>query len=197
LEEGTIPLNFDSVPDVPFADLRFPTPSGKLELFSEAMRAQGVDPLPEFVPAPEFAGSERGTQLVLLSGAAHHYVSSSLANVPTLMRKEGVPHVEIHPADAAERGIVDGDDVVVENRRGWVRLVAVVTTDVPRGVAVSPKGPWAKLSPGGRNVNRLTSDALADLGGQSTFHSNLVEIRPAVPREAEVASLAGEVVPVG
>jgi hypothetical protein len=44
-------------------------------------------------------------------------------------------------------------------------------------VAVAPKGRWAQLAPGGRNVNWTTSDALADLAGQSTFHSNLVEIR--------------------
>ena len=46
-------------------------------------------------------------------------------------------------------------------------------------VAVAPKGQWARLSPDGRNVNWATSDALADMAGQSTFHSNLVEIRRA------------------
>jgi anaerobic selenocysteine-containing dehydrogenase len=53
-----------------------------------------------------------------------------------------------------------------------------VTDEVPRGVAVAPKGQWARLAPGGRTVNWTTSDALADLAGQSTFHSNLVTIRP-------------------
>jgi hypothetical protein len=51
--------------------------------------------------------------------------------------------------------------------------------DVSAGVAVSPKGRWQSASPDGHNVNWTTSDALADIGGQSTFHSNLVEIRPA------------------
>jgi hypothetical protein len=46
-------------------------------------------------------------------------------------------------------------------------------------VAVAPKGQWARLSPDSRNINWTTSDALADLAGQSTFHSNLVEIRHA------------------
>jgi hypothetical protein len=44
---------------------------------------------------------------------------------------------------------------------------------------VSPKGQWAQNSPDGRNLNWTTSDALADLAGQSTYHSNLVDIRPA------------------
>jgi anaerobic selenocysteine-containing dehydrogenase len=100
-----------------------------------------------------------------------------MANVPSLMAKEGTPFVEVNPADAHERGIADGETVIVESERGWCELRAVVTEDVPAGVAVAPKGSWARLGPDGRNVNWTTSDALADLAGQSTFHSNLVIIR--------------------
>ncbi|HEX5688938.1 MAG TPA: molybdopterin oxidoreductase family protein [Roseiflexaceae bacterium] len=193
--EGHVPLSFAPGREVPFADGRFFTPSGKVELRCEAMREHGLDPLPEYAPPAEFSvlssqfsvspdNSKLKTQnskLILLSGAAHHYVSSSMANQPSLMTKEGAPFVEINPADAATRGIADGDTVVVENARGWCELRAVVTTDVPAGVAVAPKGSWARLSPGGRNINWTTSDALADLAGQSTFHSNLVEVRRAEP----------------
>jgi len=119
------------------------------------------------------------SSIVLISGASHHFVSSSLANQPSLMAKEGTPFVEICPSDAAARAIIDGDMVIIENARGSCRLRAVVTSNVPPGVAVAPKGQWARLSPDGRNINWTTSDALADLAGQSTFHSNLVEIRRA------------------
>ena len=71
--------------------------------------------------------------------------------------------IEINPTDADPRGIADGDEVIVANDRGWCRLRAVVTDDVLAGVAISPKGRWASRSPGGRNVNWLTSDAVADL----------------------------------
>jgi anaerobic selenocysteine-containing dehydrogenase len=64
-------------------------------------------------------------------------------------------------------------------------LRAVVTDDVPPGVVVSPKGRWASLSADGRNVNWLTPDAIADLAGQSTFHSNLVHVRPATAIQSE------------
>jgi anaerobic selenocysteine-containing dehydrogenase len=195
--EGTLPLRFPPGAEVPFADGRFPTPCGKVELYCEALREHGLDPLPDYTPADEFKGlrtevrglsqdspddphsvlSPQSSALVLISGASHHYVSSSMANVPSLMAREGTPFVEINPADAAERSIVDGDAVMVENERGWCELRAVVTDDVPPGVVVAPKGPWARLAPGGRNVNWTTSDALADLAGQSTFHSNLVTIR--------------------
>jgi anaerobic selenocysteine-containing dehydrogenase len=84
--------------------------------------------------------------------------------------------VEIHPADAAARGIRHAETVIVENGRGWCRLRAVVTDAVRPGVVVSPKGRWCKRS-GGRNVNWTTSDALADMAGQSSFQSNRVWVR--------------------
>ena len=92
--------------------------------------------------------------------------------------------MEIHPLDAAERGIRDGDDVIVGNDRGSCRLRAVITDAVRRGVVVSPKGRWASLSPGGRTVNWTVPDRLGDLAGQSTFHSNRVRVLPAAePRD--------------
>ena len=193
--EGTVPLSFAEHERVPFADGHFPTPSGKVELRCDAMRAHGIDPLPDFQLPDEFNQDHRRTtddessaeslsvhspsSLVLISGASHHYVSSSFANQPGLMAKEGTPFVEINPADAAARGIADGDTVRVASARGWCDLRAVVTDDVPPGVAVAPKGPWASRSPDGRNINWTTPDALGDMAGQSTFHSNLVEIRRA------------------
>ncbi len=176
--EGTVPLHFEDGDDaVPFADGRFPTPSGKVELYSAQMAEQGLDPLPDYAPPAELAAhAEDDGRLVLISGAAHHFVSSSLANLPSLEAKEGTPYVEIAPQDAAARGIQTGDEVIVANGRGECRLRAVVANGLRPGVAVAPKGHWAQRSPDGRNVNWTTSDALADLAGQSTFHSNLVTV---------------------
>ncbi|HEX6779680.1 MAG TPA: molybdopterin-dependent oxidoreductase, partial [Ktedonobacterales bacterium] len=181
---GTVPLNFAPEQVVPFADLHFPTPSGKVELKCVALAGRGLDPLPAYTPPAEFVRNRQSDvqehPLVLISGASHHFTSSSLANLPSLTSKEGTPYVEISPADAARRGISSGDEVIIENERGWLQLRALVTDNVPPGVAVAPKGRWGQLSPGGRNINWTTSDALADLAGQSTFHSNLVEIRKSV-----------------
>jgi len=191
--EGTVALHFPPGDDLPFADGRFPTPSGKVELFCAAMIAAGLDPLPSYALPHEFSAlssefsvlkqsselKAQNSKLILISGASHHFVSSSLSNQPSLIAKEGQPFVEINPADARARAICDGADVIIESARGWCRLRAVITNDVPPGVAVAPKGQWARLSPDHRNINWTTSDELADLAGQSTFHSNLVEIRPA------------------
>jgi anaerobic selenocysteine-containing dehydrogenase len=174
--EGTVALR---VEEVPFADGRFPTPSGKVELFCQALAAEGVDPLPgRFSDEEDDGGAlvDPARALRLVSGASHHFVSSSLASHATLLKNAGEPSVEVHPDDAAARGIADGDEVVVENGRGWFRVRARVTDAVRPGVVVSPKGRWGKHA-GGRNVNHTTSDALADLAGQSTFHSTRVWLR--------------------
>ncbi|HZY87337.1 MAG TPA: molybdopterin dinucleotide binding domain-containing protein, partial [Gemmataceae bacterium] len=181
--EGSVSLDLPSA--TPFADGRFPTPSGKVELYSKALASTGIDPLPGGPARGDDDGGAAGTAeeaLSLITAASHHFVSSSLASQAGLLEGEGPPFVEVHPADAAARGVRDGDEVIVANGRGWCRLRAVVTDAVRPGVLVSPKGRWSKLS-GGRGVNWTTSDALADLAGQSTFHSNRVWLRRAGPEE--------------
>jgi anaerobic selenocysteine-containing dehydrogenase len=183
-EAGSLPLN---LPEgfVPFADGRFPTPSGKVELRCDVLAGEGLDPLPSYVPPAEFAGAA-SDMLALLSGAPHHFVSSSLANQESLRQKEGPPCIELNPADAAARGIRHGAQVRVTNARGECLLRAIITSDVPPGVAVAPKGHWGQFSPDGRNINWTTSDALGDLAGQSTFHSNLVRVAPADTPERQI-----------
>jgi anaerobic selenocysteine-containing dehydrogenase len=176
--EGALPLD---VGEVPFAGGRFTTPSGKVELLCQSIAAAGVDPLPGRFNDAEDDGAfaDPALALRLVTGASHHFVSSSLGSQPGLLKGAGEPFVGIHPDDAAARGIADGDAVVVENGRGWFPVRACVTGAVRRGVVVSPKGRWGKQS-GGRNANQTTSDALGDLAGQSTFHSTRVWVRKVI-----------------
>lgn len=183
--ESSIPLKLPQA--VPFADLSFPTASGKVELYSEAMLHLGYDPLPVYTAKVDDVDSgvdlADADALNLVSGAAHHFVSSSLANHPEFVRREGEPFLEIHPSDAAKRAIQSGDIVKVVNGRGWCRLKAVISEAIRPGVVATPKGFWPKNHPwkngdGGRNINWLTSDALADVAGQSTYHSTRVWLTP-------------------
>jgi anaerobic selenocysteine-containing dehydrogenase len=164
----------------PFAEGNFPTPSGKCELFSEGLAAMGLPAVPDYIPpreshrsAPELA---RKFPLGLISPAAHAFLNSSFANLPKQLRQELRPFVEIHPADAAERGIADGDSVRLFNERGSCELYAVVTTRARPSVVVSPSVWWNKLSPGKTNINQLTSQTLTDMGGGATFYDALVEV---------------------
>jgi anaerobic selenocysteine-containing dehydrogenase len=174
---GSMPIDCQGTP---FEGCQFPTPSGKVELYCEALAEKGLDPLPgrfrddeDDGDAPDLPLEE---SLQLLTPASHHFVSSSFANQQGLLKNAGEAIVEIHPDDAARRGIQNGDSVLVFNGRGSCRLRAVVTDAVTPGVLCSPKGRWAKLD-GGTNVNWTTPDALGDFGGQSTFHANRVWIR--------------------
>ena len=182
-EEGSIPLAITSSEEVPFAGGVFPTPSGKVEFYSETAAIQGYDPVPGWEPEVETL-LERGTsqppsdRLPLLCPAAHHFVSSTFGNQERMISKEGAPTLRIHPRDAAVRNIRSGQLVRVGNERGWCRLVADVTELVRPGVLATTTVWWPKFSPDQRNVNWTTSDRLADMGGGSTFYTNLVSVEP-------------------
>ncbi len=183
--EGHVAL---SIPDQPpFAGGRFPTASGKFEFHSERLARMGHDPLPgRFRDLVDDAAGDDA--LTLVTGASHHFISSSLASQANLLKNAGTPFVEIHPDDARKRDIADGDEVVLGNARGECRLRAVVTDAVRPGVVGSPKGRWANLS-GGRNVNWLTTDTLADMAGQASYHSSRVWVRRGDGRATGEASL--------
>ncbi|MBO0798856.1 MAG: molybdopterin oxidoreductase family protein, partial [Blastocatellia bacterium] len=167
----------------PFAEGNFPTLSGKCEFFSEALAKQGIDPLPTFIPpresvqtAPELAGKY---PLAIISPPAHNFLNSSFANLPSFLKAEKEPYLDIHPADAAARAINDGERVRVYNERGEFRLKARVTEKARPGVVVALSIWWKKLTTDGCNANDVTSQALTDLGAAPTFYDVLVEVEKA------------------
>jgi len=181
LDEGWARL---SLPDpwLPFAEGNFLTPSGKCEFFSTTLQVQGIDPLPTFTPADESAAGdpERATcyPLSLITAkSALHFLNSSYANLPHHLKAERTPLLDIHPHDAAVRGLTHGDSVRVFNDRGVVELTARVGDGVRPGVVAMPSGWWASLSPGGTSANSLTADGLSDLGAGGNFHDTLVEVQ--------------------
>ena len=181
--KGHIPLSFwrepETMPFLPNSSELLPTPSGKVEFYSEALAAAGLDPLPAFVPAAESRWSEaaRRYPLEFLPRKADNYMNSTFANLEGHRRMEAAAcqRLEMHPADAAARQLAEGDRVKVFNDRGAVELTAKMNPSLPRGV-VTARMDWAKLSPDGNNVNALTSERLTDLGAGATFYSTLVEV---------------------
>ena len=102
-----------NLPDAPFAEGGFRTPSGKCEFYSERLAQQGLDPLPDYLPpyesadgAPELAARY---PLAMISPPARNFLNSTFVNIESLRSTEGEPHLDIHPADAHARDIVDGD----------------------------------------------------------------------------------------
>jgi anaerobic selenocysteine-containing dehydrogenase len=114
--------------------------------------------------------------LAMISPPARHFLNSTFVNVRSLRSIEGQPLLEIHPDDAAARGIADGDIVRVYNDRGSYRCAAAVGTRARPGVVNGLGIWWRKLGLDGRNVNELTSTRLTDLGQAPTFYDCLVEV---------------------
>jgi anaerobic selenocysteine-containing dehydrogenase len=173
------PSEKDGEPFRPFTTGPFNTPSGKIEFFSEAIAALGVDPLPGFVPPVESRHTKNSAYpLEFLPRKADHYMNSTFANLHghQLMEAAHTNRLEIHSMDAAARGICEGDTIEIFNDRGVLRMTAHVNGSVSPGVVASRLN-WNKLSPGGNNVNLLTSQTLTDFGGGPTFYSTLVEVR--------------------
>jgi anaerobic selenocysteine-containing dehydrogenase len=179
--EGSVPLN---LPErfAPFADGRFPTRSGRCELYSERMLEDGFDPLPNYTPPREDPQTrpDLGSRysLQLLSPPRPQFLNSTFADSVHHRQAAGEPTIELSAEDARARGLVDGQWAEVFNDRGRFRALVALTGAVRAGTAVSTGLYWNKFSRGGTNVNNTTSSALSDMGGGATFFDNLVEVRP-------------------
>jgi molybdopterin guanine dinucleotide-containing S/N-oxide reductase-like protein len=178
-QEGHIRLNLGKGPFLPFARGGFATKSGKAELYSENLAAQGLDPVVSFVPPEESRLTERAKKfpLELLSRKADNFLNSSFTNIPSIQKMEHPELLEISATDAKPRHIQEGDWVRVFNHRGEVRLRAHVNGAVQPGV-VAARLNAARFAPDGNSINVLTSETLTDIGGGATFYSCLVEVEP-------------------
>lgn len=171
-------LILPSSQETPWQDGVFGTPSGKVELYSQALADEGAHPLPTFTAPVDVYKPlyDPADGLNLISGASHYAVSTSFGNSQAMLDYFKEQIVEINPKDAAVRGIADHDWVEIVNERGCLQVRAKVTDAVRPGVVVSPKGPWAKHH-GGKNINWITPDTLGDMAGQSTYHTNMVWLK--------------------
>ncbi|MBI2878038.1 MAG: molybdopterin-dependent oxidoreductase [Candidatus Tectomicrobia bacterium] len=175
----------------------FPTPSGKIEIYSERLAALGqpdAPPIPQYVEAWEGRSDPLAQRypLQLLAPVSKKRVHSSFDNTPWLRELE--PHqVWINPLDAQERGIQPGDWVKVFNDRGVIRIQAKVTERIMPGVVCVEGGTWYDPDPDGVDragcANVLTKDEVTpmpllpegplpvpSIGSGSTYHNSLVEV---------------------
>jgi anaerobic selenocysteine-containing dehydrogenase len=142
----------------------FETPSGKFEITSSLLASHGYEGLPVYseplegpITTPELAQSY---PLVFNSGARVRFnFRSQHHNIPGLLKKQPYPLVMLHPEDASDRGIADGDDVYVVSSRGRVPFKARVTDGILPGVVEANAGggsPTADPAWRRANVNELT-----------------------------------------
>jgi anaerobic selenocysteine-containing dehydrogenase len=178
-----------AIADAPYAEGGFPTPSGKCEFYSARMLADGLDPLPDYIAPYESVASNpelaQRYPLAMISPPARNFLNSTFVNVQSLRSTEGEPHLDLHPHDAAVRGIVSGDRVRIRNDRGAFTACARVTDHTRPGLVVGLSIWWKKLAADGRNANEVTSQRLTDMGRAPTFYDVLVEVEKAVEKAVE------------
>jgi anaerobic selenocysteine-containing dehydrogenase len=174
-----------AMPEAPFAEGGFPTPSGKCEFYSSSMARDGLDPVPAYIPPYESAASNpelaRKYPLAMISPPARNFLNSTFVNVQSLRATEGEPHLDIHPNDAARRGILHGDMARIFNDRGSFLARARVTDKAREGLVVGLSIWWKKLASDGKNANEVTSQRLTDMGRAPTFYDTLVQVEKAAP----------------
>lgn len=178
----------------PHKEGHFPTPSGKCEfrvvgaknfvagpfrqMYEDFQPGEDIPELPDYVASKETALANpelaKKYPLNILAPKSHGFINSSYANFESKIKGQGEQFLMIHPADAMDRGLVDGERAKVFNDRGSFEAVAKVTTDVNKGIVVTTLGYWRQLNNG--VVNSVSSNAFGDMGHSPTSHDCLVEV---------------------
>ena len=112
----------------------------------------------------------------MISPPARNFLNSTFVNVKSLRAAEGEPHLDIHPLDAAARGVAHGEMVRIFNDRGTFVAKARVTDKARQGLVVGLSVWWKKLASDGKNANEVTSQRLTDMGRAPTFYDTLVQV---------------------
>jgi anaerobic selenocysteine-containing dehydrogenase len=162
----------------------FATPTGKIEIYSEAFEQAGFDPMPTYrepyksPQGPRWAELGDKYPLILSTGTRDlHYNGSMLHNMESLQLKSPFPKAEMGSRTAAEHGIAHGDDVIVETDRGQVKMKASVDDRITEGVVLVPHGWW-----GEGNCNYLTDCQCREpIMGYPQWKGLLCNVRKAIP----------------
>ena len=181
--DGTFVAFKEQVED--FANHPFPTPSGKIEIFSPRLfalnRPGEIPAIPKYIPCWEGPADPltKKYPLQLIGWHSKRSVHSTMANSQLLA--DVVPHrLWMNSRDASARGVVDGERVRVFNGRGAVEIVVKVTSRIVPGVVAMPQGAWYTPRADGVDqggcINTLTKYQPTPLAKGNPQHTNLVQV---------------------
>ncbi|CAN5669371.1 molybdopterin oxidoreductase family protein [soil metagenome] len=152
---------------IQFVDVFPLTSDGKVDLCPDVLDAQAPLGLYGYQPDP---GTE-SFPLALISPSSEKMISSTLGEL-----RERAAALQMHPEDAAARGIAKEDPVRIFNDLGEVQCPAALNPDIPRGVVSLTKGLWRKSTYNGSTSNALVPDTLTDLAGGACFNDARVQV---------------------
>lgn len=150
---------------------KLPTPSGKIELYSERMKQDGYEPLPTYTPIIK----DSDLPFLFIPAPNHNFLNSTFSNNAKHISLEKEPKLHMNAADAKTMGISSGDMVKIWNGRGECLLTAAPGENVLPGVLVS-QGLWQNTPETKQHINSLTPDRLSDMGNGAVFFSGRVDL---------------------
>jgi anaerobic selenocysteine-containing dehydrogenase len=131
--------------------------------------------MPDWQPEPTGAAAY---PLRLLTTPGYFQSHTAFSGVAFLRNREGAPCAVLHPADAASRGLSDGQVVHLRNDRGHVSLRLLVRDEVRPGVVLVPgQRPDQEAEAG--TVNMLCADGYTDMGAGASYQSTWLEVTAA------------------
>ncbi|MDW7613983.1 molybdopterin oxidoreductase family protein [Peribacillus simplex] len=150
---------------------KLPTPSGKIELYSDRMKLDGYQPLPTYTPIIK----DSDLPFLFIPAPNHNFLNSTFSNNAKHISLEKEPKLHMNAADAKTLGIASGDMVKIWNGRGECLLTAAPGENVLPGVLVS-QGLWQNTPETKQHINSLTPDRLSDMGNGAVFFSGRVDL---------------------
>lgn len=160
---------------IAFEDMKFKTPSGKIELYSDLARSRwGINELPVYVPIEK---SSTEFPLYLMSPNTKNRIHSQFGNCATIKALDPHPVASVSPKDAKSRGIRHGDRIRVFNQQGELFTTAKLDYSMRPGNVVIFNGYWNQE---GGSPNLLTKGRETDIGHGTAFHDTRVEIERVV-----------------
>lgn len=169
LKQG--PKLANSFEEIPFSDHKFPTSSGKIELYNEqAKEMWGVDALPDYVPLSE----QNEFSLQLISPNSKNRIHSQFGNLNVIKQFEPEAYLFVHPLDAEDKTMKNGEKVVIYNHQGRAEVKLQYDLGLRRGNVVLTNGHQSHL---GAAPNLFTKGCETDMGHGTAFHNTWVDIK--------------------
>jgi anaerobic selenocysteine-containing dehydrogenase len=167
------PVLAPGLQEVAFSDFKFPTPSGKIELYSEvAAKNWDVPPLPTYEPVKEGKQNSPEFPYALLSPNTKNRIHSQFGNLQVIKSAAPEVYATISALDARQKGIRNGNKIRVFNDRGSLVIKAKTDQWLRPGCIVIYNGYWHQE---GACPNVLSRGRETDMGYGTAFHDNMVD----------------------
>jgi anaerobic selenocysteine-containing dehydrogenase len=167
------PLLAPGLQQIAYEDMKFETPSGKIELFSSELAGKwNTSPFPVYIPLDEKPDEE--FPLFFMSPNTSSRIHSQFGNLDVIRENSDFQAAGISESDALERGLSTGDRIEIFNRQGMIETLVRIDGRLSSGLIILYNGIWIEEGGGGNN---LTKPEETDMGHGAAFHGIMVQVR--------------------